>query len=73
MVFFTLDKNSDSELENGISYTAVEKHWEGNSALKLDKLVSTLFFKWPLNVLVHLLKRYSLSTIIQHHSHPLKP
>ena len=28
--FFTLDKNTDSELENGISYTTVEEQWESN-------------------------------------------
>jgi hypothetical protein len=55
MVFFTLDKSRDSQLQNGISYTAVEEQWESNSALKVDKLVTPLLRKWPLNILVHLL------------------
>ena len=61
-------KKRDSELENGISYTAVEQQWESNSALKVDKLVTSLLIKWPLNVLVYLLDISSLSTPIQHHS-----
>ena len=72
-VFFTLDKSSDSELQNGMSYTTVEEQWESNSALKVDKLVTPLLIKWPLNVLVHLLESSSLSTPIQHHAHTLKP
>jgi hypothetical protein len=32
IVFFTLDKSIDSELQNGISYTSVEEQWEINSA-----------------------------------------
>jgi hypothetical protein len=47
---FTLDKSRDSELENGISYTTVEGKWESNSALKVNKLVTPLLRKWPLNV-----------------------
>jgi hypothetical protein len=73
IVFFTLDKSIDSELENGISYTTVEEQWESNSALKVDKLVTSLLRKQPLNVLVHLLESSSWSTPIQHRSHPLKP
>ena len=45
-----------TELENGISYTTVKEQWESNSALKLDKLVTSLLRKWPLNVLVNLLE-----------------
>jgi hypothetical protein len=40
-VFFTLDKYRDSELHNYISYTEVEEQWESNSALNVDKLVTT--------------------------------
>ena len=69
-VFFTLDKSIDEELQNGISYTAVDEQWESNSALKVDQLAAPLLRKWPLNVLVHLLDNYSLSTPIQHCSHP---
>ena len=71
MVLFTLDKSRDSELENGISYTTVEEQWESNSALKVDKLVTSLLRKRPF-VLVHQLESSSLSTPIQHRSHPLK-
>ena len=53
-VFFTLDKSRDSELENCILYTTVEEQWESNSALKIDKLVTSLLRKFPLNVLVNL-------------------
>ena len=52
MVFFTLDKSRDSELQNGISYTAFEEQWKSYSALKVDQLVNSLLRKWPLNVLV---------------------
>ena len=81
-MFFTYEKSryfiqcNDipfSELENGISYTAVEEQWEGNSALKVDKLVTPLLGKWPLDVMVHLLESASLSMHTQHCSHPLKP
>ena len=51
-VFFTLDKGRDTELHNGISYTAFEEQWENNSALKVDQLVNSLLRKSPLNVLV---------------------
>ena len=71
IVFFTLDKSRNSELENGILYTTVEEQWESNSALKVDKLVTSLLRKWPLNVLVNVLESSSLSTPIQHHT--LKP
>ena len=47
MVFFTLDKSRDSELQNGISHIAFEEQWESYSALKVDELVKSLF-----NVLV---------------------
>ena len=49
IVYFTLDKSRDSELENGISYTTVkncisyttvEEQWECNFALKDEKLVT---------------------------------
>ena len=69
---FTLDKSRDLELENCISYTTGEEQWESSSALKVDKLVTSLFRKWPLNLLVHILENSSLSTTIQHRSHPLK-
>ena len=49
---FTLDKSRDSELQNGISYTAIEEQWESHSALKVDQLVNSLLRKWPLKVLV---------------------
>ena len=62
-----------TELENGISYTTVEEQWESNSALKVDKFVTSLLRKWTLNVLVHLLESSSLSTPIQQCSQPLKP
>ncbi|CDQ72069.1 unnamed protein product [Oncorhynchus mykiss] len=55
----------DSELYNGISYTAFQEQWESNFALKVDKLVTSLLRKWPFNVLVHLLES-SLSTPIEH-------
>jgi hypothetical protein len=42
IVFFTLDKSKDSELENGIPNTTVEEQWESNYALKVDKLVILL-------------------------------
>jgi hypothetical protein len=48
IVFFTLDKTRDTELQNGLSYTAFEEQWESNSALKVDKLVTSLLKKWPL-------------------------
>jgi hypothetical protein len=48
----TLDTSRDSEVHNGISYTAFEEQWESNSALEVDKLVTSLLRKWPLNVLV---------------------
>ena len=70
-IYIELNKSKDSELENGISYTVVEEQWESISALKVNKLVSPLLRKWPLNVLVHLLENSSLSKSIQHHSHPL--
>ena len=35
IVFFTLDKSRDTELQNSISYTAFEEQWESNSALKV--------------------------------------
>ena len=41
MVFFTLDKSRDTELQNGISYTAFEEQWGSISALKVDKLVTS--------------------------------
>jgi hypothetical protein len=47
-----LDKSRDSEIENGISYTTVEEQCESNSALNVDKLVTSLLRKWNLNVLV---------------------
>jgi hypothetical protein len=47
MVFFTLDKSSDSELQNGISYIAFEEQWESISALKVDQLVNSLLRKSP--------------------------
>ena len=68
-MFFTLDKSTDSELENAMLYTTVEEQWDINSALKADNLT---FEKCPLNVLVHLLESSSLSTPIQHRSHHLK-
>jgi hypothetical protein len=61
------------ELQNGISHTAVEEQWESNSALKVDKLVAPFLRKWTFNVLVQLLESFSLSTPIQHRSHPLEP
>jgi hypothetical protein len=45
MVFFTLDKSRDTELENGISYTVVEEQWESYSALKVDKTCNPTFEK----------------------------
>ena len=36
IVFFTLNKIIDSELQNGISYTTVEEQWASNLALKVD-------------------------------------
>ena len=51
-MFFTLDKSRDSELQNGISYTAFEEQWESNYAFKVDQLVNSLLRKWTLNVLV---------------------
>jgi hypothetical protein len=35
-----------------ISNATVEEQWESNSTLKVDKLVTSLLRKWPLNVLV---------------------
>ena len=67
MVFFTLNKSRDSELQNVMSYTAFEEQWESYSALKVDQLVNSLLRKVPLNVLAS-----SMSTPIQHHSQPLK-
>jgi hypothetical protein len=52
MVFFTSHKSRDTELQHGISYTAFEKQWEGNYALKVNKLETSLLRKWPLNILV---------------------
>jgi hypothetical protein len=69
MVFFTLNKSTDLELENVISYTAFEEQWETNYSLKVG---TPLLRKWHLNVLVHLLESSSLSAPIQHRSHPLK-
>ena len=68
-MYFTLDKSRDSVLENGISYTTVEEQWESNSALKVDKLVTTLLRKCSLNVLVHLLDSPPLVTTIHHRSY----
>ena len=65
MGFFTLDKSTDSELENAISYTTVEEQWNMYSALKVDKLVTPLLRKWPLNILVRLLESSSLSSDIK--------
>jgi hypothetical protein len=65
LFFLTLDKSRDSEL-NGISYNTLEEQCESNYALKVNKLVTSLLRKWPLNVLVNLL-------LLQHHSHLLKP
>jgi hypothetical protein len=62
---------ADTELQNGISYTAFEEQWESNSALKVDKLVTSLLRKWPLNILVGILESTPLSIPIQHCSHPL--
>ena len=64
---------AEKELQNGILYTAFEEQWESNLALKVDKLVTSILRKWPLNVLVLLLESSPLSTSIQHYSHPLKP
>ena len=61
-MFFTLEKSS--EIENGISYTTVEEQGESNSALKVDKLVTPLLRKGPMNVLVHILESSSFSTPI---------
>ena len=52
IVFFTLVKSRDTELQNCTSYTEFEEQWESNSALKVDKLVTSLLRKWPFNVLV---------------------
>ena len=43
---------ADTELQNGISYTAFEEQWESNSALKVNQLVNTLLRKSHLNVFV---------------------
>ena len=32
-----MDKIIDTELQNGITYTAFEEQWESNSALKVDE------------------------------------
>ena len=48
IVFFTLDTSGDSELENGMSYTAVEEKWESNCGLKVDKLCNPTFEKMAL-------------------------
>ena len=64
--FSTLDKSTDSELENGISCNAGEEQCESNSVLNVDKLVTPLLRKCTLNVLVHLLESSSLSRLIQH-------
>jgi hypothetical protein len=37
IVFFTLDKIIDTELQNGITYTAFEEQWGSHSALKVDE------------------------------------
>jgi hypothetical protein len=50
--FFTLNKSRDTELQNGMPYTAVDEQREINPALKVDKLVTSLLRKWPLSVLV---------------------
>jgi hypothetical protein len=72
--FFRLDKSTDRATKwYCISNTAFEEKWEINSALKVDKLVAPLLRKWLLNLLVHLPESSSLSTPIQHGSHPLKP
>ena len=51
----------------------LRKQWESNSALKVDELVNSLLRKPSFNVLVLLLESSSLSTPIQHYSHPIKP
>jgi glutaredoxin 2 len=43
-----LDKSRNSNLENYISFTQVEKQWESHSALKVDKLVTPLLRKMDL-------------------------
>ena len=63
-MFFTLDKSTDSELQNVISYIVVKEEWESNADLKVDKPVTPLLRKWSLNVLVHLLESSSLFTPI---------
>ena len=45
----------------------LRKQWESNYALKVDQLVNSF------NVLVQHLESPSLSTLIPHCSHPLKP
>ena len=52
VLFFTLDKSRDTVLQHGISDTAFEEQWESNSALRVDKLETSLLRKWPLNVRV---------------------
>ena len=71
IVFFTLDKSTDSELQNGTSYTTVEKQWESHFALK-DETCKLTFEKMAFEVLVLLMVSPSLSTPIQQRSHPLK-
>jgi hypothetical protein len=68
-----LDKSRDSELQNDISYTAVEEQWESNSALKFDQLNNPTVEKMAFEYLELLLEIASLSTPFQHCSHPLKP
>jgi hypothetical protein len=68
---FTFDKSRDSDLQNGISYTAFEEQWENNDALKMDKLVTPLFEKMALESFGFSYWRTILSTPIQHCSHPL--
>ena len=63
-MFFTIDKSRDTELQNGISYTAFEEPWKSYSSLKVDKLVTPLFEKIALEC---------FGTPIQHRSHPLSP
>jgi hypothetical protein len=67
ILFFTLDKSRDTELQNGILYTAFEEQWESYSAFKVDKLVS--FEKMAFECFGTNWR----ATPIQHRSHPLKP
>ena len=63
-VFFTLEKSRDIELQNGISYTAFEEQWEGNYALKVDKLVTSLLRENGFWMFWYQLESSSLSTPI---------